>query len=112
MSLTAPFYQPSKYVVGSLTLTAGQTKALTEADVEGPLGALAEAPNGLRGWVAVVSSGAAKLLPAEDATLGFVSPSGAYDDPDASDFTGVWFKETSGTDPATISVLARIGGVS
>ena len=111
MPLVSTQYQHSQYVTGELTLTAGQTRPLTEADFEGPNGALTEAPSGLRGWVVVVSSGAAKLLPSEGATIGFVSPSGAHDDPDASDFTGVWFKETTGGAGATISIKARIGGV-
>ena len=111
MSLNAPFYQPSKYVVGTLTIAAGQTAPLTDADFEGPDGELTEAPSGLRGWVVAVSSGAAKLLPNATSAIGFVSPSGAFDDPDASDLTGVWFKETTGGATATISILARVGGV-
>lgn len=109
MSVTAPLAQKTGQVFGLLSLTANQTKPLSEAEFS----AQATAPNVCSGILFKLRSGAARLVDkASGATDGWTLTAGVpFGDVTGSDLSTLWIQETAGS-TATIEVICRTGRIS
>ena len=99
--------QPSGLVFGLLSLTANQTKPLSDA-----VFSRLSSPGACRGVTIKLRSGAAKLVDKSDATDGWTLTVGSpFGDDTASGLEGWYIQETAGS-TATIEVICRTGGIS
>lgn len=109
MAVGAPLAQKSGFVFGLLSLTANQTKPLSDA----AFSAVATAPNACSGIVLKLRAGAARLVDkASSATDGWtLATSQTFGDVAGSDLSTIYIQETAGS-AATIEVLCRTGRIS
>lgn len=106
MPLVSVQSQPSGLVFGLLSLTANQTKPLSDA-----VFSRLSSPGACRGVTIKLRSGAAKLVDKSGATDGWTLTSSPFGDDTASSIEGWYVQETAGS-TAAVEVICRTGGVS